>query len=167
MKNNYYFSRESIQSGFNHAFLSLMIAMIFLGIPGVTVAQDPGESFITDLGETTICEGGTTTIQVIICAGESPWTVVYSDGTNNYTINNYESNCDPETPDYGGDPISVTPSVTTTYHLVSVHDANGYSMPIYNGTVTITVNPLPSNVVVSTDPTIICPGVDFAISATA
>ncbi|NCC73687.1 MAG: HYR domain-containing protein, partial [Sphingobacteriia bacterium] len=167
MKNNYFFSRESIQSGFNYAFLSLMIAMIFLGMPGVTVAQDSGESFITDLGETTICEGGTTTIQVIICAGVSPWTVVYSDGTNNYTINNYQSNCDPDDPDYGGDPIDVTPSVTTTYNLVSVHDANGYSMPIYNGTVTITVNPLPSNVVVSTDPTIICPGVDFDISATA
>jgi len=154
MNSTYTLSKKSLNDKLRNICLCLMVTALMIGAAGVTNAQNLGDSFITYLGPT-------------ICSGVSPWTVVYSDGTNNFTVNNYESNCDNEDPDYGGDAISVSPTTTTTYSLVSVEDANGFSMPVYSGTVTINVNPLPSSIVVSTDPTVICPGVNFEISATA
>lgn len=115
-----------------------------------------------------ICTGQSTTFQAIISDSQSPYTVVYSDGTSNFTITNYTSNGDAESSSYGGDAITVSPSATTNYSLVSVTDQYGTSLPVNTSPLTITVNPLPSNLIVSVNPVSpVCPGVDFTISATA
>ena len=59
--------------------------------------------------------GSTQNIFVNITGGAAPYTVVYSDGTNNITVPNYQN----------GALIPVTPSGTTTYTLVSVASAGG------------------------------------------
>ncbi len=115
---------------------------------------------------TSICLGESTTINVKICGGYSPWTVVYTDGTNNYTVTNYSSNCDPDAGPEVGDDITVTPTVTSTYTLVSVTFGGGLALETLSGSVTVTVNPLPTNIVVSPAAGV-CPGVNFEISATA
>ncbi|MEO8769404.1 MAG: YDG domain-containing protein [Ferruginibacter sp.] len=88
-------------------------------------------------GTATICNATSTNLQVAITGGVSPYTVVYSDGTNNFTVNNYTS----------GDNISVSPAATTTYTLVAVTDAvsgigtgnTGSAIVTVNGPYTITV----------------------------
>ncbi|WP_339917429.1 HYR domain-containing protein, partial [Yeosuana marina] len=115
-----------------------------------------------------ICDGESATLEVIIGTSISPYTIIYSDGSNNYTVNNYRSDADPESPTYGGDPIIVSPSVTTTYSLVSVTDQYNTSLPISSSTVSITVNPLPSNIVATVNGGApVCYGIAFDISATA
>ena len=93
-------------------------------------------------------------IQVIAKAGVGPYTIVYSDGSVNDTITNYSSSSDEG--DYGGDPISVTPLVTTTYSLVAIIDSYSIPLPVSSETVTITVHPLPSSISVTTNPFIAC-----------
>ncbi|PWA03872.1 beta strand repeat-containing protein, partial [Flavobacterium psychrotolerans] len=66
-------------------------------------------------GTATICPGTSTNLQVAITGGSSPFTVVYNDGTGNHTVNSYTS----------GSNISVSPSSTTTYTLVSVTSVGG------------------------------------------
>ncbi len=114
-------------------------------------------------GNTTICKGANTSIAVEITASVGPYTVIYSDGTNNFTVADYESD---ETSD---DPIPVSPLVTTTYSLVSVRDTYGTLLtPISSATVVITVNPVPIDIVVTLDPEApICPSIDFDITATS
>ena len=143
-------------------FLSTVISLSFIQ-----------QSFTQDAtiqvdGNSIICDGESTTLEVIIGASINPYTVTYSDGTSDFTVNNYTSDADPESPTYGGDPISVSPTVTTTYSLVSVLDQFSTSLPISATTVTITVNPLPTNIT----PTInsgnpICYNTSFVIDATA
>jgi hypothetical protein len=60
---------------------------------------------------------------VNITGGTAPYTVVYSDGTTNYTVNNYTS----------GAVIPVTTATTANYTLVSVTDANGCETPNLSG----------------------------------
>ncbi len=140
----------------------LVILIIFLSSSSLS-AQN---SFITNLGTTSICTGESTTIQVIAKAGVGPYTIVYSDGSVNDTITNYSSSSDEG--DYGGDPISVMPLVTTTYSLVAIIDSYSIPLPVSSETVTITVHPLPSSIAVTTNPSSpVCPGVNFEISATA
>jgi len=119
-------------------------------------------------GPTSICIGESTTLEVIIGASINPYTVVYSDGTTNFTINNYNSDADPDSPTFGGDPITVSPIVTTTYSLVSVTDPFSTSLPVSATTVTVTVNPFPSGInttVNSGNP--VCYNDPFLIEATA
>ena len=119
-------------------------------------------------GATSICIGESATLQVIIGASINPYSVVYSDGVSNFTINNYNSDADPDSPTFGGDPIIVSPTVTTTYSLVSVTDPFGTSLPISAATVTVTVNLFPSGIsttVNSGNP--ICYNDPFLIEATA
>ncbi len=59
-----------------------------------------------------VCPGDAATVTVTITTGESPFTVVLSDGT---TVSNYTS----------GSPITVNPTVSTTYTITSVTDNNG------------------------------------------
>jgi len=82
-------------------------------------------------GDTTICNSDATNLSVIITGGWTPYTVVYSNGASNVTVNNYTS----------GDPISITPSSTTTYTLVSITDLNACTADPDSlfGTVTVTV----------------------------
>jgi len=145
----------------------LLVSFLFLiGFVQKTVAQD---AFIeSKSGVTTLCQGQSTTLQVVIGASVGPYTVIYSDGTNSHTLNSYHSIGDPADLAYGGDAITVTPTVTTSYSLVSIKDYYGTNLPIDATPVVITVNPLPSSLVVSQNPTgRVCPGVNFTISASA
>lgn len=77
------------------------------------------------------CANVTTSINVNITGGVGPYTVVYSNGNTNTTINTYTS----------GDPIQVSPNVTTSYTIVSITGANGCVGTGNSGTATITITP--------------------------
>ncbi len=78
-----------------------------------TLLPGPTASVIT--GTATICQGLSTNLKVTMTGGTGPFTVVYTDGTTNFTVNNYTS----------GSNIPITPAVTKTYTIVSVTNANG------------------------------------------
>ncbi len=77
------------------------------------------ETAIMDFyGEDVICEGDavdTAFLVVTITGGWTPYSVVYTDGSTQDTVNNYTS----------GDTIKVVPTSSSTYSLVSVTDING------------------------------------------
>ncbi len=105
------------------------------------------------IGANTICLGDSTPLQVNVTTGTNPFVVVLSNGD---TINPYTN----------GNQHYVSPTVTTTYSLVSVLDSNGCytSAPSSSltGTPQITVNPLPSAQVASNDT--ICFGDDVILT---
>jgi hypothetical protein len=142
-------------------FFVLFFSFCFLLTENTNAQTDAAT--IHSAGLTTICSGTSTTIAISIGASVGPYSVVYSNVSSSFTINNYNSTED------GDDAITLSPTVTTTYSLVSVTDFYGNLLtPLNTATVTITVNPLPTNLVVTTNPVSpVCPGVDFIISATA
>ncbi|UMB59399.1 HYR domain-containing protein [Lutibacter sp. A80] len=154
----------------NNLFILLFLSLfLFIGFNQQLTAQAVIQ--VKDGSPTAICDGESTTLEVIIDTGVGPYTVVYSDGTTNYIITDYSSNPDPESLTYGGTPIEVTPSATTTYSLVSVSFEFGL-LPVSEVndlfTETITVNPLPTDITAtinSGDP--VCYNTSFEISATA
>jgi len=79
----------------------------------VTVFTPASASVIS--GTASTCSGAATNLQVAITGGASPYTLIYTDGTSNFTVSSYTS----------GANISVSPTTTTTYTIVSVTDANG------------------------------------------
>lgn len=85
-------------------------------------------------GAGTVCPGDAATLTVTLTAGESPYTVILSDGT---TVTGYTS----------GSPVTVHPLVTTTYTISSLTDNRGCSVtaPHANitGSATININPSP------------------------
>jgi len=80
-------------------------------------------------GTASICPGSSTNLQVAITGGTSPYSVVYTDGTSNFTASSYTS----------GSNISVSPSATKTYTIVSVTDANGCAGTGNSGSAVVTV----------------------------
>jgi hypothetical protein len=64
-------------------------------------------------GTQTIIAKDAANLVVTVAGGTSPYTIVYNDGTSDITVNNYVS----------GTNIVVTPSVSTTYTLISLKDA--------------------------------------------
>lgn len=81
-------------------------------------------------GPSELCNGDVGNLVVTITGGTGPYNVTYTDGTNNFTINNYVS----------GTNISITPSTTTTYSLVSVIDTGDNNFDCgSNGQVMVTV----------------------------
>ncbi|NUY82201.1 hypothetical protein HUK80_14950 [Flavobacterium sp. MAH-1] len=94
----------------------------------------PGPTASVMSGTTSICIGGSANIKVQITGGTGPYTLVYTNGTTNFTVNNYASNAN----------ISVSPTSTTTYSIVSVTAANGAVGTGNSGAAVITVNPLPT-----------------------
>ncbi|MBK8600778.1 MAG: hypothetical protein IPN80_09760 [Flavobacterium sp.] len=93
-----------------------------------TLATAPTASVIS--GDATICGGESTNLSVAVTGGTSPFTVVYTDGTNNFTVNSYVS----------GTNIPVTPAATVTFTLVSVTDANLLVGTGNTGSALVTVN---------------------------
>jgi PKD repeat protein len=81
-------------------------------------------------GSSSICTGSSANLKVTITGGTSPYTIVISDGTNTQTINSYVS----------GTNISVSPTATTNYSIVSVMDNVYYSLTT-SGTANVTVSP--------------------------
>ena len=94
----------------------------FLGTPTTTGAVISGT--------TSICPSSSANINVTITGGVSPYTVVYTDGTSNFTLNNYIS----------GTAISVSPVNTTTYTLVSAKDNTNTTISPNTGTAIVSVN---------------------------
>jgi subtilisin-like proprotein convertase family protein len=86
------------------------------------------------------CANVTTNLKIDVTGGVGPFTVVYTNGTAQTTINNYVS----------GSNIQVSPAVTTTYSIVSVTGANGCTAPAATGTATVAITPPAS---VTTQPT--------------
>ena len=66
-------------------------------------------------GDTSLCGGSSTNLRVYITDGASPYKILYSDGSNEFTVSNYVS----------GSSISVSPSVSSSYNLVSVENKGG------------------------------------------
>lgn len=81
-----------------------------------------------------ICEGDEGTL-VVHLTGTAPWSIILSDGVNLVTYNNIMT-----TPYV----ITVNPTLTTTYTITQVSDANGTNIEPSN-TVTLIVNPRPLN----------------------
>ena len=94
----------------------------------------PGPTASVISGTTSICQGNSANIRVTITGGVGPFTVVYTNGTTNFTVNNYISASN----------ILVTPASTNTYTIVSVANANGALGSGNSGAAVITVNSLPA-----------------------
>lgn len=107
------------------------------GAPGQVIIswQIPCTSYTATLsGGATICSGTSTDLTVTMSGGTSDYTVVYTDGLGNTTtVSNYTS----------GSAISVSPTATSTYTLVSVTDADGCTATT-SGTAIVTVHATPS-----------------------
>ncbi|WMN11141.1 PKD domain-containing protein [Marivirga salinae] len=86
-------------------------------------------------GSTTICEDGSTNLFINL-TGAGPWDLTYTDGNSNFLIENITS------PVYQ---LEVSPSINTTYELVSVTDSNN---PVCSGAVsgiaTVEINTKPT-----------------------
>jgi hypothetical protein len=82
-------------------------------------------------GDATICLGSSTTLSVAVTGGTAPYTVTVTDGTNNYSAT-------------GASPVSipVSPSVTSTYTIVSVTAVGGTGTG-NSGEATVTLTPIP------------------------
>lgn len=97
--------------------------------PALNAASGPTASVLS--GTASICAGSSTNLSVAITGGTSPYTVVYNNGgATNDTVTSYVS----------GSNISVTPSATTTYTLVSVIDAGSNAGTGNSGSAVVTVN---------------------------
>jgi hypothetical protein len=96
----------------------------------VTINQAPSA---TISGTTTICEGNATNLTFDFAGPSTDFSVIYTDGTNNYnvTYSGVATNSFTE---------SVSPTTTTTYRLVSASDASGCAGSVADSAV-ITVTP--------------------------
>jgi large repetitive protein len=119
-------------------------------------------------GVSGICPGEETELTIEISGTPGPYTVVYTDGTDNFTLNNI------------GSPhiVNVSPVVSTTYTLVSVLDlsiANGCNATDFGPGVVIEIltppdapqNPVDNVFCAGTDPTVISvddPGAGFTVN---
>jgi len=108
----------------------------------ITVTELPTA---TITGDATICEGESTDLSFAL-TGSGPFEVTYNNGTSDILLSGVTD----------GQLEQVSPIVTTTYSLVSIADANACSPSALTGTVTVTVNPIPT-VVIAGD-AVICEG---------
>ncbi len=122
----------------------------FLGTPNTTGAILSGS--------TTICPATSTNITATIIGGTAPYTVVYTDGTTNYTVNNYTS----------GATISVLPTTTiTTYSLVSVADSSSAGISPTSGSAIVTQDAGISPTFIVSAPATSCPGTSITYTTQA
>lgn len=103
------------------------------GVATVQVSNPPTAGLS---GGAAICTGGNTALSFSL-TGQAPWNVTYTDGTIQTTLNNLQSS-----------PflLSVSPSQTTTYSLVSV---SGLCAGTVSGSAIVVVNNLLPNAVLS------------------
>ncbi len=105
-------------------------------ISGV-VGSGPTNTVFNPSGTVAICPGSSTNLRFVVTGGTSPYTLIYKDnfGTN-FTLNNYVS----------GTNVPVSPTVNTTYSLVSVANAvNGLAGVVSAvSTRTVNINPQPA-----------------------
>ena len=109
----------------------------------------PTASILSVTGPSSICPLGTANLKVMITGGVGPYTVVYTDGSSNFTLLNYVS----------GTNIPVMPSSTKTYSLISVTDAAMCLGTGNSGAPVVTVLPQATSSVLSVSgPSTICTG---------
>lgn len=93
----------------------------------VTVSPEMNATFLNT--SSSICRGSSEFL-IFELQGQAPFQLVYNDGTSNITVNNSGN----------VKVIQVTPTVTTTYTIVSIRDALSCSfVPPTNQSVTVTV----------------------------
>ncbi len=103
----------------------------------VTVLGGPTASVLSSgSGSNSYCAGGSgsANLSVAITGGVGPYSVVLTDGSTPFTTTGYTS----------GANISVSPTSTSTYSIVSVTDANSLVGTGNSGSATVTVFPAPS-----------------------
>lgn len=110
------------------------------GTANITLNSAQGTATLS--GALTTCAGGSADLAVSISGASGTYTVVYTDGTSNFTVNSYTS----------GAAIPVSPTATTPYSLVSVTAANGCPAASLAGSATVTVRPLPTATIGTTTP---------------
>lgn len=101
------------------------------------------------VGTTTTCTSDNTTLTFNFLYGTPPYDVIYTDGSTTFSLNDINS----------GHAVTVNPSVTTTYSLVSIIDdaGNGCTRTSnFSAAATVTVNELPNGTV--SGATTICNG---------
>lgn len=97
-------------------------------------------------GTTAICNGGTATLTFNFTAGVGPFDVVYSDGTQDISLDDIND----------GHTVNVIPTITTTYTITSVLDNSTAACPgssIASATITVNDAPVASPVVYECDNT--------------
>ncbi len=100
-------------------------------------------------GSPSICAGATANLAVNITGGVGPYTVVYNANPGgNTTVNNYNN----------GANIPVSPTVPTTYTLVSVTGFDGCVGTNNSGTATVNINGASTAAVLSQVPSTVCLG---------
>jgi gliding motility-associated-like protein len=87
----------------------------------------------TVTGGNPICSGSTTTLSITL-TGTAPWTVVYSDGSNNYTVASIMAS------PYQ---LTVSPTATTTYSIVSVSDVKCTNSSVNSALTIVVESPQP------------------------
>ena len=84
-------------------------------------------------GNDSICAGQSVNI-IMALSGVSPWDVIYTDGVNNYSQNNII---------LSPDTISIIPTISNTYTIVSVKDSNNCYSNSSTGNAVFVVNEIP------------------------
>ncbi|MFT3794777.1 YDG domain-containing protein [Flavobacterium sp.] len=102
--------------------------VITLNTASFTLATGPTAAVLS--GSATICAGDSASLTVDITGGSAPYVVTLSDGTDQFSVDEYVS----------GNSIGLAPTATATYTLVSVVDSNALASTNNSGSATITVN---------------------------
>ncbi len=116
-----------------------------------------GTATITSATAVTLCRGSTTGITVSF-TGPMPYMLTYSDGASSYTIPSINSST------YE---ITVSPTVTTTYTLISMM-ADGVTGAVTGNTsATVSVSPIPSVILSRSGSGALCEGASITFTATS
>jgi len=126
MKKNFSFFRKPIK------YLAVLILLCSFNQAFATVSA-------TISGTATICSGSSTILSVALTGGTTPWHFTWSDGTTHHAVTGISSS--PYT-------FSVSPTVNTTYTIVSDSDATNTAGTVHGSAVitvqmtgTYTINP--------------------------
>ncbi|MBX7182253.1 MAG: hypothetical protein K1X82_09085, partial [Bacteroidia bacterium] len=123
----------------------------FAGAATVSVNPKPQGNLT---GAATICNGDITNLVFNATSGTGPFNIVYTNGSSNFNLTGLSD----------GSTISVSPSTTTSFSIVSITDAFCTNNAVTNTPVTVTVNPLPQGVISGTQA--ICSGQSANLTVT-
>lgn len=130
---------------------TLWVATVIMALlPTIIMArmQEGISATMVSISRTEVCYFNTLSKIDIAFEGQPPFRVVYTDGTQEYTMEAMENNLI----------VFVQPLITTTYSLVSVQDNSG-EFGVVSGSQTLTVYPAPTIVEdLSSTPTYACSG---------
>ncbi|MEO1050864.1 MAG: gliding motility-associated C-terminal domain-containing protein [Bacteroidota bacterium] len=119
----------------------------------ITVNQAP--TAVVLAGSASVCSGASTNLTATITGGTAPYSITIDDGIAPFVINDYNS----------GDDITVTPTVTLSYVVTSVTDANNCNLSGSLSVLPVTITFPPTLVTLSGDASI-CNGETTNLSVT-